>query len=161
MKIKDYICKKQLIMTKLFSLVILFYSYFSFSQNIIPIKVISSEKCEYKTFKWTYHTSDGGEVYGNKRKRIGKTIHYKDTIYDIIYSIGEYETSVFKEMKPYGIYPVSKEVKVTKVLKNNKNRNYKYLVFTSENITYECNVKPKVSQVVFYINTNGGYDLVP
>jgi hypothetical protein len=148
-------------MTKLFSLVILFYSYFSFSQNIIPIKVISSEKCEYKTFKWTYHTSDGGEVYGNKRKRIGKTIHYKDTIYDIIYSIGEYETSVFKEMKPYGIYPVSKEVKVTKVLKNNKNRNYKYLVFTSENITYECNVKPKVSQVVFYINTNGGYDLVP
>jgi hypothetical protein len=148
-------------MTKLFSLAILFYSYFSFSQNIIPIKVISSEKCEYKTFKWTYHTSDGGEVYGNKIKRIGETIHYKDTIYDIIYSIGEYETSVFKEMKPYGIYPVSKEVKVTKVLKNNKNRNYKYLVFTSENITYECNVKPKVSQVVFYINTNGEYDLAP
>lgn len=148
-------------MTKLFTLVFLFYSYFSFSQNIIPVKVISFEKCEYQTFKWTYHTSDGSEVYGNKRKRIGETIHYKDTIYDIIYSIGEYETSVFKEMKTYGIYPVSKEVKATKVLKNNKNRNYKYLVFTSENITYECNVKPKVNQVVFYINTNGEYDLVP
>ena len=148
-------------MTKLFALVILFYSYFSFSQNIIPVKVVSLEKCEYKTFKWTCRTSDGGEVYSNKRKRVGETIHYKDTIYDIVYSVSEYETSIFKEMKPYGIYPVSKEVKVTKVVKNNKNCVYKYLVFTSENITYECNVKPEINQVVFYINTNGEYDLVP
>ena len=155
-------------MTKLFALVILLNSYFSFSQNIIPVKVISFEKSEYKTFKWKFNTSEGTEIYGNKRKRIGETIHYKDTIYDIIYSIGEFSKKtqrkagvVFKEIKPYGIYPVSKEVKVTKVLKNNKNRNYKYLVFTSENITYECNVKPEINQVVFYINTNGEYDLVP
>ena len=161
MKIKHYICKKQLIMTKLFALVILLNSYFSFSQNIIPVKVISFEKSEYKTFKWKFNTSEGTEIYGNKRKRIGETIHYKDTIYDIIYSVSEYETSIFKEIKPYGIYPVSKEVKVTKVVKNKKDCVYKYLVFTSENITYECNVKPEINQVVFYINTNGEYDLVP
>jgi hypothetical protein len=148
-------------MTKLFALVILLNSYFSFSQNIIPVKVISFEKSEYKTFKWKFNTSEGTEIYGNKRKRIGETIHYKDTIYDIIYSVSEYETSIFKEIKPYGIYPVCKEVKVTKVVKNKKDCVYKYLVFTSENITYECNVKPEINQVVFYINTNGEYDLVP
>jgi len=35
-------------MTKLFSLAILFYSYFSFSQNIIPIKVIHLKNVSIK-----------------------------------------------------------------------------------------------------------------
>lgn len=148
-------------MEKLFILVILFYSYFSFSQDIIPVKVTESKRSEYKTFKWKYYATDGSITYGQKRKQKGDIIHYKDTVLNIIYNVSEVETSIFKDMVKYGFYPISKEVKAIKVLKNNKNSIYKYTVFTSENITYECNVKPKIGEVVFCINTNGEYDLVP
>lgn len=148
-------------MNYLFVFICLLFTFVASTQRIIPVRVVKSERSTYNTLKWKYKTNIGSEILGQKKKAKGEVLHYLDTVSTMIYNVHEVETSIFSQIpEPYGIFPIVKNVMATKVVKNPRNSIYRYKVFTSENITYECNIKPKIGEIVFCINSVGKFDLV-
>lgn len=158
--IKAYQIK--IIMNYLFVFICSLCTVVASAQSIIPVRVVTSERSSYKTLKWKYKTTIGGEILGQKRKAKGEILHYLDTVSTMTYNVHEVETSIFSQIpEPYGIFPIVKNVKAIKVVRNSRKSSYRYTVHTSENITYECNIKPKIGEIVFGINSIGKFDLIP
>jgi hypothetical protein len=153
--------KKNVMKYKLFFICSLF-TFLASTQSIIPVRVVTSERSSFKTLKWKYKTNTGSEILGKKKRSKGEVLYYLDTLSTMTYNVNEVETSIFGQIpNPYYIFPIVKNVKATKVVRNFRKRDYRYTVHTSENISYECNVKPKIGEIVFGINSIVKYDLVP
>jgi hypothetical protein len=126
---------------------------FLYSQKIIPVKVIGYEKSNFKELKWFALVNYGDKVLKIKKPKIGKTLFYVDTVYGDVYNVWEYETNVFDSLFNINyIYHGDNDIMVTKVVKNKNTSNYKWTIFTNQNITYQSNYKHKKNDIVFSVD---------
>ena len=95
----------------------------------------------------------GDKVLKIKKPKIGKTLFYVDTVYGDVYNVWEYETNVFDSLFNINyIYHGDNDIMVTKVVKNKNTSNYKWTIFTNQNITYQSNYKHKKNDIVFSVD---------
>lgn len=126
---------------------------FLYSQKIIPVKVTGYEKSNFKELKWFALVNYGDKVLKIKKPKIGKTLFYVDTVYGDVYNVWEYETNVFDSLFNINyIYHGDNDIMVTKVVKNKNTSNYKWTIFTNQNITYQSNYKHKKNDIVFSVD---------
>ena len=126
---------------------------FLYSQKIIPVKVTGYEKSNFKELKWFALVNYGDKVLKIKKPNIGKTLFYVETVYGDVYNVWEYETNVFDSLFNINyIYHGDNDIMVTKVVKNKNTSNYKWTIFTNQNITYQSNYKHKKNDIVFSVD---------
>ena len=126
---------------------------FLYSQKIIPVKVTGYEKSNFKELKWFALVNYGDKVFSRKKPKIGKTLFYVDTVHGDVYNVWEYETSLFDSLFNINYtYHGDTDIMVTNVVRNKNTSNYKWTIFTNQNITYQSNYKHKKNDIVFSVD---------
>jgi hypothetical protein len=127
---------------------------FGLSQGIIAVKVVSYKKSGYDNLKWLAYTNENDSIFCKNKPKIGKVLHYKDTLYNYIYNVSEYETDIFKTaLKNTRIAETcAKEIITIKSIRNKKGSQFKWTIMTDQNISYQSNVKLAKGRVVFFLN---------
>lgn len=147
--------KKSKAMKYLSLIVFTFFYVYCFSQNIMPVKVVSIKKSGYDNLKWLAYTNDKDSIFCKNKPKIGDILHYKDTLHGQVYNVSEYETNLFDIIKNKNyFYDCKAEITVVGISKNRKNSKYKWTVITDQNMLYQTNYKHKKGDVVFCIDTN-------